>query len=96
VELQFDNLGEESAKACDFQDKLDGEFLIYKRRNIMERRNYTNGSLHGPQKKYYADGTTMEESSYIDGKIDGIARWYDSEGNLTIEYTYEMGALVDN
>lgn len=96
VELLFDNLGYVASKAYYYKDQLDGEYLIYKRRNITERRNYSSGSLHGPQKKYYVDGTTMEESSYVDGKIDGIARWYDSEGNLTIEYTYEMGALIDN
>lgn len=96
VELSFDNLGYVSTKAYYHNDQLDGEFLIYKRRNIVERKSYRNGVLDGTQQKFYVDGTLMEQSTYVDGKYDGVARWYDQEGNLKIEYTYDMGKLVQD
>ncbi|WP_421765200.1 toxin-antitoxin system YwqK family antitoxin [Ekhidna sp.] len=94
VELIFDNTGYVQTKASYYLDQLNGEYLIYKRRKIAERKNYSNGVLHGAQQKFYTDGTMMEESNYVNGKIDGIARWYDQEGNLKIEYEYDMGDLV--
>lgn len=98
VELIFDNSGYVASKAYYHQDVLNGEYLKYKRRRIVERLNYANGVLDGLQQKFYgnADMTLMEESNYVAGKIDGVARWYDQEGNLTIEYEYDMGTLVSD
>ena len=96
VQLIFDNIGYVEIKASYNDDRLDGEYLKYKRRKIVERKNYVSGVLDGLQQKFYVDGTVMEESNYVAGKIHGLARWYDQEGNLTIEYEYDMGELVEN
>lgn len=94
VQLLFDDLGYVGAKAVYHDDQLNGEYLIFKRNKIVERRNYTGGVLNGSQEKFYVNGVVMEESNYTDGKIDGVAKWYDQEGNLTIEYEYRMGERV--
>ncbi|MEP1033303.1 hypothetical protein [Ekhidna sp.] len=95
VQLLFDNTGYVQTKASYHNDQLSGEYLVYNRRKIVERRNYASGALHGLQERFYVDGTKMEEKNFVSGKIDGVARWYDEEGNLTIEYEYDMGELVD-
>ena len=96
VELLFDNSGYVATKASYHDDQLNGEYLVYKRRSITERKNYSGGVLDGLQQKFYVDGTVMEESNYVNGKIHGVARWYDQDGNLTIEYEYDMGKLIEN
>ncbi|MBC6400165.1 MAG: hypothetical protein GDA42_04550 [Ekhidna sp.] len=95
VELTFDNLGYVTSKAYYHNDALSGEYLLYKRRVIVERKNYSNGLLNGLQQRFYNDGNLMEEKTYVDNTIDGQAKWYDQEGSLTIEYTYDMGQLVE-
>ncbi|MEO9485548.1 MAG: hypothetical protein ABJG47_18960 [Ekhidna sp.] len=95
IQLLFDNIGYVQVKASYYDDQLNGEYIVYNRRKISERKNYVSGVLHGIQERFYVDGTKMEESNYVNGKIDGMARWYDEEGNLTIEYEYEMGELIE-
>ena len=96
TELSFDNQGYVSSKAYYNAGQLEGEFLVFVRRTIVERKNYKNGVQHGPQRKYYSGkGNVLEESTYVDGKIDGVARWYDINGQLSIEYTYDMGELIE-
>jgi hypothetical protein len=95
TELVFDNQGYVSTKSYYYNDQLFGEYLKYKRRNIVEKNTYNGGVLDGLQQKFYTNGTVMEESNYVNGTIDGVAKWYDQDGNLTIEYTYDMGKLVE-
>jgi antitoxin component YwqK of YwqJK toxin-antitoxin module len=95
VELIFDNQGYVQSKASYHDDQLDGEYLAYKRRKITDRKMYEAGQMNGLVQKFYVDGTLMQESTYVNGIIDGVAKWYDQEGNLTIEYTYNMGKLVE-
>lgn len=95
VQLLFDNTGYVNTKASYHDDQLSGEYLVYNRRTIVERRNYVGGDLEGLQERFYINGTKMEEKTFVNGTIDGIARWYDEEGNLTIEYEYDMGELVE-
>lgn len=94
VELVFDNQGYVSTKGFYHNNQLEGEFLTYKRRNVIDRKNYIGGVLDGLQKKYYANGNIMEEVTYVQGKMDGVAKWYDQEGNLSIEYTYKNGERI--
>lgn len=95
VSLTFDKQGYVETKAYYHSDELDGNYRKYKRKRIIEDREYKNGVLQGMVKKYYDNGKLMEEAPYADGKLNGIAKWYDQEGNLSIAYEYEAGVLVD-
>lgn len=95
VEFRFGKLGYPESKAYYHNDELHGEFLVYDRRKVVERRNYEYGVLNGMLTKYYNNGTLMQEAPYINGVLHGIGKWYDQEGNLSIAYEYENGELIN-
>jgi antitoxin component YwqK of YwqJK toxin-antitoxin module len=94
--LVIDDKGQVQERSTYHNDELDGVYIKYNRSRIKETKVYSNGVLNGPVEKFYANNNIMERTTYKDGQLDGIARWYDQEGNLTIEYTYDMGELVED
>lgn len=95
VELIFDTNGYVSEKSYYHDDQLSGEYILFKRKNIIEKKNYLGGKLHGLQQRFYTSGVLMEEKNYVNNVVDGAAKWFDQDGNLTIEYNYSMGELVE-
>jgi antitoxin component YwqK of YwqJK toxin-antitoxin module len=95
VSLTFDNQGYVETKEYFHVGNLQGEYLVYKRKRIVERRSYQAGILSGMLRKYYDNGNLMQEVPYVENQIDGIGKWYDQEGNMSIAYRYEKGELVD-
>jgi antitoxin component YwqK of YwqJK toxin-antitoxin module len=92
--VEFTDRGYLSKKGSYARDLLSGEMIIFSYNKKVEQRNYKDGLLEGPLRKFYRDGTLKEESYYKAGKLDGVARWYDAEGNLTIEYEYVDGEWI--
>lgn len=84
------------SKATYNQEQLEGQYLTFENRKVIEEKNYKQGQLNGAQKKYYSSGQVLEESQYQNGVIHGTARWYDEAGNLTIQYEYENGAFKED
>ncbi len=95
ITIAFDKQGYPSVKSNYHHDQLSGDYRVFKRGKVIETRNYIDGQLEGPVKKYYESGKMLEESNYRNGQLDGIAKWYDQQGELTIAYRYENGELVD-
>ena len=93
-QIQFDDSGYIISKSNFENDLLEGDYRIYHRGQILERRTYRDGEMNGLFQKYYRDGTIMEESYYKDGVMHGTGKWYDAEGKLAIQYEYENGELV--
>ena len=94
--LLLDDKGQILERSTYHNDLLEGAFVKYDRSRVKETRFYSKGQLNGPVEKFYSNNNIMERTTYKEGQLDGIARWYDQQGNLTIEYTYDMGELVDD
>jgi antitoxin component YwqK of YwqJK toxin-antitoxin module len=94
--ISMDNRGQLLERSTFHNDILHGSYVKYDRSRIKEKKEYVNGNVSGQVEKFYANGKIMERSNYTDGMLNGVAKWYDQQGNLTIEYTYNMGELVQD
>lgn len=75
-------------------DILHGQYIMFNRTRMKEKKNYLNGAVDGVAEKYYPNGKIMERASYSNGKLNGISRWYDQQGKNTIAYEYNMGEMI--
>ena len=94
--ITMDNRGQLLVRSTYHNDILHGSYVKYNRSRIKETKEYVNGTVSGQVEKFYANGKVMERSNYTDGMLNGVAKWYDQQGNLSIEYTYNMGELVED
>lgn len=77
-------------------DAIDGKQVIYGKDNeLLEERNYKNGVLNGPLKKWWPSGELFLESFYSDGLLDGpYRRWAGIDDiHLIEEAFYVKGKL---
>ena len=94
LSVELDNRGQLLESSTFHNNVLHGSYVKYNRSRIKEKKQYSNGVLHGLTEIFYDNGEIMEESIYENGKREGIAKWYDQEGNLSIEYTYVNGEWI--
>lgn len=86
-------------------DKLDGEYKLYKKTNnqnsssqltgvkasfLTETGEYQNDAKVGKWQKFYSTGELEEESFFLAGKLDGILTKYHVDGSYT-KTNYENG-----
>ncbi len=74
-------------------DKGNGKFLLpYYNGNTVHELNYVNGTLDGPEKRYYSDGKLAKEGEYLLGSYEGTVKGYFENGNVKFMYNYEQGS----
>jgi len=73
-------------------DKGNGKYLLtYTNGNIAHELNYMNGSLDGPDKRYFYNGNLSEKNNYLLDKLQDTLKAFYEKGNLKYIYNYDMG-----
>ena len=55
---------------------------------------YSNGKLHGNQKKWYSNGMQRGEWNYHNDILDGVSKEWDLNGKIKFTKIYDKGILI--
>lgn len=69
----------------------EGSWIYYENGQLIEKQNFKNGILDGPNVIYYLTGNFMEKRGYKDGNPHGLWETYNENGKLMEKGTYKDG-----
>ena len=73
-------------------DKGNGKFVLpYNTGKPVHELNYVNGTMDGPEKRYFYNGKLSKEGEYLLGNYEGTLKGYYDNGNVKFIYNYDQG-----